>query len=64
MWTELNALKAKGIINTETGEGSYRWQNSGGLAVDAEGTVRWRHLAENAGDMGDYVAAAQSLGLE
>lgn len=64
MWTELNALKAKGIVNTETVDGSYRWQNSGGFAVDATGVVRWRHLAEHAGDMCDYVEAAKSLGLE
>lgn len=61
MWKELFALKEKGIINTETVYGSYRWQNSGGLAVSKGGEVKWVKLAIHAGDMCDYEAAVRSI---
>ena len=34
-----------------------RWQSAGTFAVDAGGTVRWRHLPEHAGDLPDHDAA-------
>lgn len=49
------------VMNTPTGEGSWRWQNSGGFAVDREGRVQWVHVAEHAGDVCDYEKAAESL---
>jgi len=38
-----------------------RWQSAGTFAVDAEGTVRWRHLPEHAGDLPDLDAAIAAL---
>lgn len=61
MWKELFALKEKGIVNTETVYGSYRWQNSGGLAVSKGGVVKWIKLAVHAGDMCDYDEAIKSV---
>lgn len=51
----------EGISLRPTGAGSYRWQNSGGFGISAEGQVRWRKLAENAADMCDYAQAAQAV---
>ena len=34
-----------------------RWQRSGTFAIDAGGTVRWRHVAKHAGDLPDLRAA-------
>lgn len=59
----LKALKEVGIVNTETVRGSNRWQNSGGFALDAEGIVRWQHVAIHAGDMCDYEEAVKTLSL-
>lgn len=61
MVTSLLELKKKGIVNTETGEGSYRWQNSGGIAVAKDGTVKWTKTAIHAGDICDYDEAVKSL---
>lgn len=61
----MNALKTlkegEGIDLTPTGKGSYRWQNSGGFAVDGEGKIRWRKLAEDSADMCDYEEAAKTV---
>jgi hypothetical protein len=38
-----------------------RWQQAGTFGVDAEGTLRWRHLPAHAGDLPDLAAAAASL---
>ena len=38
-----------------------RWQQAGAFAVDAERTVRWRHLPDHAGDLPDLGAAASAL---
>jgi hypothetical protein len=38
-----------------------RWQQAGTFGVDAEGTVRWRHLPAHAGDLPDLAGAASSL---
>lgn len=61
MVNSLLERKKEGIVNTPTGGGSWRWQNSGGLAVDAAGTVKWVKIAQDAGDFCDYVAAAKTL---
>ena len=39
-----------------------RWQRAGTFAIDADGVVRWRHLAEHAGDLPDLGAALVALG--
>jgi hypothetical protein len=44
-------LAREGIHNRHP-QGS-RWQSAGTFAVDASGTVRWRHLPEHAGDLRD-----------
>lgn len=55
MLKELTDLKNnEGIVNTTTGAGSWRWQNSGGFAVDREGKVRWVKVAKDAGDVCPY----------
>lgn len=61
MVTSLLDRKKEGIVNTPTGEGSWRWQNSGGLAVDPQGTVKWVKVAKDAGDFCDYPQAAATL---
>lgn len=61
MVSSLLERKKEGIVNTQTGGGSWRWQNSGGLAVDPQGIVLWAKVAEDAGDVCDYPEAAQSL---
>jgi hypothetical protein len=38
-----------------------RWQRAGTFAIDADGVVRWRHLAEYAGDLPDLGAAAAEV---
>lgn len=53
--------KKEGIVNTPTGDGSWRWQNSGGLAIDPSGTVKWVKVAQDAGDFCDYPKAVESL---
>ena len=63
MITSLLALKKSGIVNTTTGAGSNRWQNSGGFAVNSKGVITFVKIAEHAGDMVDYEVAAQSLGM-
>jgi len=50
-----------GIDLTPTGKGSWRWQNSGGFAVDAAGKVRWRKVAQDSSDMCDYADAARNI---
>lgn len=50
-----------GIANTATGRGSDRWQNSGGLAVDQSGTVRWRKIAKDASDRCRWEEAKTAL---
>jgi hypothetical protein len=37
-----------------------RWQSAGTFALDDQGTVRWRHLPEHAGDMPDLDAAVRA----
>jgi hypothetical protein len=38
-----------------------RWQQAGAFALDAKGTVRWRHLPAHAGDLPDLREAASAL---
>ena len=58
----LKSLKAsEGIDLRTTGKGSFRWQNSGGFAVDAKGIARWRKIAKESSDMCDYAAAAKTI---
>lgn len=48
-------------IGVSTFSGSYRWQNSGGFAVDKAGRVTWEHIASTSSDMCDYDAAVKTL---
>ena len=58
----LHAQKVKdGIDLRPTGKGSYRWQNSGGFAVDRQGKVRWRKVARDSSDVCDYREAARTV---
>ncbi|CAC9887865.1 unnamed protein product, partial [Aureobasidium pullulans] len=58
----LKSLKeSDGIDLRPTGVGSYRWQNSGGFAVDSAGTIRWRKIANDSSDMCDYSEAAKTI---
>lgn len=60
--TSLKALKEnEGIDLTPTGKGSWRWQNSGGFAVDRDGKIRWRKLAKDSADMCNYAEAAGTI---
>lgn len=62
MINELLSLKReRGIVNTATGKGSDRWQNSGGIAVDSKGIVRWTKLAKDAGDRCRWGEAFEAL---
>ncbi|PWN87457.1 hypothetical protein FA10DRAFT_288878 [Acaromyces ingoldii] len=61
MIKSLKELAAQGIKNTETGEGSYRWQNSGGFAVDHGGKVQFSKLASHAGDTVNYEEAVKTV---
>lgn len=54
----------EGIKNTRTGEGSNRWLNSGGFAIDTTGTVCWGKVAKDASDVCDYKEALQTLPSE
>jgi len=63
-----NAMKAlkmlkedDGIELSTTGKGSWRWQNSGGFAVDGAGKIRWRKVAVDSADMCDYAEAAGTV---
>lgn len=58
----LKSLKEKdGIDLTPTGKGSWRWQNSGGYAVDGQGKIRWSKIAKDSADMCDYDEAAKTI---
>ncbi|KAL1297360.1 hypothetical protein AAFC00_004901 [Neodothiora populina] len=58
----LKSLKeSDGIDLTPTGKGSWRWQNSGGFAVDSQGVVKWRKVAVDSSDMCDYSEAAGTV---
>lgn len=61
----LGALKtlkeSDGIDMRPTGAGSYRWQNSGGFAIDGEGKIRWRKIAKDCSDVCDYAEAANTI---
>jgi hypothetical protein len=37
-----------------------RWQQAGTFAVDAAGTIVWRHIPPHAGDLPDLAAAAEA----
>ncbi|WRT63836.1 uncharacterized protein IL334_000761 [Kwoniella shivajii] len=57
----VSSLEKEGINLRSTGKGSYRWQNSGGFAVDQNGFVKWRKIALDSSDICDYSQAANSL---
>ena len=52
----------EGLDITKGDWSNYRWQNSGGFAVDGQGKVKWRKLAKDSSDVCDYAEAAASLG--
>jgi AhpC/TSA antioxidant enzyme len=41
-----------------------RWQQAGTFAIDASGTVRWRHLPAHAGELPDLAAAAAAAAAQ
>ncbi|KAK6003455.1 hypothetical protein QM012_009226 [Aureobasidium pullulans] len=61
----LDALKtlkeSDGIEMRPTGANAYRWQNSGGFAIDTEGKIRWRKIARDSSDVCDYAEAANTI---
>jgi hypothetical protein len=56
---EVRRLAKEGIRNRHP-HGT-RWQPAGTFALDASGTVRWRHLPEHAGELPDLEAALDAL---
>jgi hypothetical protein len=57
--TEVGRLASAGIRNRHP-DGT-RWQRAGTFAVDASGTVRWRHAPAHAGEAPDLGAAIAAL---
>jgi hypothetical protein len=58
----LKSLKeSDGIDMRPTGAGSYRWQNSGGFAIDGQGKIRWLKIAKDSSDVCDYAEAAGTV---
>jgi hypothetical protein len=58
--SSVSRLARRGIRNRHP-HGT-RWQQAGTFAVDASGTVRWRHLPAHAGELPDLgEAAAQAV---
>ena len=57
--TQVARLARSGIRNRQP-DGT-RWQRAGTFAVDAGGTVRWRHLPAHAGELPDLRAAIAAL---
>lgn len=51
----------EGLDLTKSDWTSYRWQNSGGFAVDREGKITWRKLAKDSSDVCDWKEASDSL---
>lgn len=60
-FSKLSELSAEGIPSPFTLDGSWRWQNSGGFALDKSSIIRWEHIAVDAADMCDYATAASTL---
>ncbi|KAK1139893.1 hypothetical protein N8T08_011054 [Aspergillus melleus] len=52
--------RSEGIWNRPTESGS-RWQTAGDFAVDGEGVVRWAHIYQGAGDVGDIGKAVKAV---
>jgi hypothetical protein len=59
--SEVGRLAKRGIRNRHP-HGT-RWQQAGTFAVDASGTIRWRHLPSHAGDLPDLAAAAAAVAV-
>lgn len=57
--TEVARLARAGIRNRHP-HGT-RWQRAGTFAIDASGTVRWRHVPAHAGELPDLRAAIAAL---
>ncbi|KAK4051566.1 hypothetical protein OIV83_002706 [Microbotryomycetes sp. JL201] len=57
----LRGLASEGIVNTATRDGSNRWQNSGGFAIDRGGQIKWVHVAKDASDVSNWQEAKRSL---
>jgi len=51
----------EGLDITKSDWTSYRWQNSGGFAIDSEGKIRWRKLAKDASDVCDWAEASDCI---
>jgi hypothetical protein len=56
---EVSRLARSGIRNRHP-DGT-RWQRAGTFAIDAGGTVRWRHVPAHAGELPDLRAALAAL---
>ncbi|HWP64658.1 MAG TPA: AhpC/TSA family protein [Candidatus Limnocylindria bacterium] len=53
------SLARRGIRNRHPS--GTRWQQAGTFGLDADGTLRWRHLPEHAGDVPDVEAAVRAV---
>jgi hypothetical protein len=53
------AQARRGIRNRHPG--GTRWQSAGTFALDRDGTVRWCHIPEHAGDLPDLQAAVGAV---
>jgi len=61
-YSALDLGRREGIWNRPTESGS-RWQTGGAFAVDAQGVVRWAHVASRADDVPDFEEAVRRLEL-
>jgi len=53
--------RKEGIVNTTTKKGAWRFQNSGGFAVDGDGQVLWSKIARHPGDVCHYDEVAKEV---
>jgi len=60
-WKALKLGQEDMIYNRPTKSG-YRWQTAGSFALDADGTVRWVHVSQNAPDVAELKDGIRAIG--
>ncbi|KAI0142827.1 hypothetical protein GGR57DRAFT_485321 [Xylariaceae sp. FL1272] len=61
LYNTLQLGKAEGVWNRPTESGT-RWQTAGAFAIDKDGIVRWKWVANRADDLADLDKAVTALG--
>ncbi|KAK0543455.1 hypothetical protein OC846_005998 [Tilletia horrida] len=61
LWELIQLARKEGITNTTTRKGSLRYQNSGGFAIDEQGTVKWSKIAKHPADICHYDEVAKGV---